>query len=378
MVVVATGTMALIIVLSVFNGLEGLLKSISNIVDPNIVISASKGKSFEYTEELQEKIKSIEGIGIITEVVEDNAILRYNTSERVARLKGVSDNFIDQGRFENSIIYGEFRLKKNNLDFAVLGNGVRSDLSVNPANDFNAIQVFYPGEIGPGVSPEKLLRVKKILPAGVFGIESYYDNNYVFVPLRFTEALFGYEGKRTSLEIKIASEYEISNVQDEIQNTLGSDFDVKTTDELNGDVYKTLRIEKFFLFLTFSIIIAIASINIFFSLNMLVLDKRKDVAVLIAQGASKYLIRNIFLLEGAIVALTGAATGMALGLTVCFAQQYFGFVTTGTATTIMNAYPIEVRLTDVLFTLLSIIIITLLAIIQPAFTAAKKASLEVL
>ncbi|MFY0601916.1 MAG: ABC transporter permease [Cyclobacteriaceae bacterium] len=379
MIVVATGTMALIIVLSVFNGLEGLLRTISGTIDPNIVITASVGKSFEYSDEIQGKIEAVKGIEIITEVVEDNALLKYNSSQRVARLKGVSDNFIDQGRINDNIVYGQFKLKEKNTDFAILGSGVRQDLAVNPANDFNAIEVSYPGDISPGMTnPTKLLRARKILPGGVFAVENYFDNNYVFVPLRFTEALFGYKGRRTSLEIKVVEESQAVSVKERIQQSLGDDFIVQTTDDLNRDLYKTLKIEKFFLFLTFSIIIAIASINIYFSLNMLVLDKQKDVAILLAQGASNQLIRNIFLIEGAIVAFTGAATGLVLGLLVSFAQQYFGFVSIGMSTTIMQAYPIEVRTIDVLSTVVSIIIITLLATVCPARTAAKRASVEAL
>ncbi len=379
MIVVAIGTMALIIVLSVFNGLEGLVRSIYSTVDPNLVVNASIGKSFFYTPELHDHIARVEGVEIITEVIEDNALLKYNSSQRVARLKGVSDNFLDQGRLDNNIVFGELKLHENNIDFAILGRGVQYDLSVNPANDYYALQIYYPQDIAANVtSPDKLFRVKKILPGAVFAIENYFDNNYVFVPIRFTESLFGYQGKRTSLEIKIADNANTNSVKKQLQTLLGEEFVVKSSDEIHGDIYRTLNLEKFFLFLTFSIIIAIASINIFFSLKMLILDKQKDVAVLMAQGASRKLIRNIFLMEGAIVAGTGATTGLILGLTICYAQQYFGFVPMGTATTIMLAYPIEVRWIDVAFTVLSIIIITLLATVQPAFSAAKRASVEAL
>ena len=379
MVVVATGTMALIVVLSVFNGLEGLLRSIYGTVDPNLVVSATVGKSFAYTDELKKNVSSVEGVEIITEVIEDNALLRYNSSERVARLKGVSDNFVEQGRLDNNIVYGDFRLKEKNTDFAILGRGVQYDLSVNPANDFNAIQVFYPQDIDPGItSPDKLFRAKKILTGAVFAIENYFDNNYVFVPLRFTEALFDYKGKRSSLEIKLKEGAQTTGVKNDLQAVLGDGFLVQSSDEIHSDLYKTLKIEKFFVFLTFSIIIAIASINIFFALNMLVLDKRKDIAILLAQGATNSLIRNIFLMEGAIVAFTGALTGIVLGLALCFAQQYFGFISTGTATTIMQAYPVQVQWIDVLFTVICIIIITIMATIQPAYSATKRAAIEAL
>jgi lipoprotein-releasing system permease protein len=377
MIVVAIGTMALIVALSVFNGLEGLVRSIYGAVDANLVVSATYGKSFVYDQGIKDKINAVEDVEIVTEVIEDNALLKYNSSQRVARLKGVSDNFLDQGRLDNNIVFGELKLHEKDTDFAILGRGVQYDLSVNPANDYYALQVYYPEDIGPGMTnPDKLFRVKKILPGAVFAIENYFDNNYVFVPIRFTESLFGYQGKRTSLEIKVVDKANTNSVKKNLQNVLGDAFVVKSSDEIHGDIYRTLNLEKFFLFLTFSIIIAIASINIFFSLKMLILDKQKDVAVLLAQGATNKLIRNIFLMEGAIVAGTGAATGLVLGLALCYAQQYFGFVPMGTATTIMLAYPVEVRGLDVAFTVMSIIIITLLATLQPAFSAARRASVE--
>jgi lipoprotein-releasing system permease protein len=377
MIVVATGTMALIIVLSVFNGLEGLLRSIYGTVDPNLVISASIGKSFEFPDSLKSKIERLEGIELITEVIEDNALLKYNNSQRVARVKGVSDNFVDQGRLDNNIVYGDLVLKEEDRNYMILGRGVQYDLNVNPANDFYSIQVFYPEDIGPGVTnPEKLFRSANILPGAIFAIENYFDNNYVFVPLSFTEALFKYQGKRTSLEIKVKYVGQIDKVKNSLENLLGADFLVKSSDELHSDLYKILKIEKFFVFLIFSIIIAIASINIFFSLTMLAIDKQKDIAILMAQGATKKLIRNIFLIEGAIVAFTGAFTGLILGLIISFGQQYFGLISTGTQTTIMQAYPIKVLWTDVFFTVVCIIAITIAATIQPAISASKRVDLK--
>lgn len=376
MIVVAIGTMALIIVLSVFNGLEGLLRSIYGTVDPNLIVNAAEGKSFAYDDALKSKIEAVDGIAIITEVVEDNALLKYNNSQRVTRLKGVSDNFLADGRLQENIVYGEPVLTEGSINYAILGRGVQYDLSVNPANDFYAIQVYYPGDIKPGMTnPESLFRVKNITPGAVFAIENYFDNTYVFVPLRFTESLFGYYGRRTSLEIQLAEDATLETVRQKLQQTLGDSFRVISSEELHSDLYKTLRIEKFFLFLTFSIIIAIASINIFFSLNMLVLDKRKDVAILLAQGATRKLIRNIFLFEGSIVAFTGAGTGLLAGLIICWLQQNFGLISTGTETTIMTAYPVVIQPLDVLFTALCIVVITILATVQPAATAAKRASL---
>ncbi|VXD17401.1 FtsX-like permease family protein [Marinoscillum sp. 108] len=376
MLVVAIGTMALIIVLSVFNGLEGLLRNLYGTVDPNLVVSANVGKSFVYGPDISNKVNSLEEIVSITEVLEDNVLIKYNNAQRVARVKGVSESFIEQGRLEDYLVFGDLKLTSNDISYAIVGRGVQYDLSINPKNDFYTIQMYFPDEVRPGMlNPEKMYRLKNILPGGVFAVEKSYDENLVYVPIRFAEELFNKKGKRNLLELQLAPSADPNKVKKRLQDLLGSSFLVQSNDEIHGDLYRVLSYEKFFVFLTFSIIIAIASINIFFSLNMLVLDKKKDVAILSAQGATRGLITKIFLLEGCIVAFTGAFTGLLLGLLVSFVQQEFGLVTMGMQTAIIDAYPVKVEWLDVLLTVLSIIVITIVTSIQPALSASKSVAM---
>lgn len=376
MLVVAIGTMALIIVLSVFNGLEGLLRNLYGTVDPNLVVSANVGKSFVYGPDISNKVNSLEEIVSITEVLEDNVLIKYNNAQRVARVKGVSESFIEQGRLEDYLVFGDLKLTSNDISYAIVGRGVQYDLSINPKNDFYTIQMYFPDEVRPGMlNPEKMYRLKNILPGGVFAVEKSYDENLVYVPIRFAEDLFNKKGKRNLLELQLAPSADPNEVKKKLQDLLGSSFLVQSNDEIHGDLYRVLSYEKFFVFLTFSIIIAIASINIFFSLNMLVLDKKKDVAILSAQGATRGLITKIFLLEGCIVAFTGAFTGLLLGLLVSFVQQEFGLVTMGMQTAIIDAYPVKVEWLDVLLTVLSIIVITIVTSIQPALSASKSVAM---
>lgn len=376
MLVVAIGTMALIIVLSVFNGLEGLLRNLYGTVDPNLVVSANVGKSFVYGPDISNKVNSLEEIVSITEVLEDNVLIKYNNAQRVARVKGVSESFIEQGRLEDYLVFGDLKLTSNDISYAIVGRGVQYDLSINPKNDFYTIQMYFPDEVRPGMlNPEKMYRLKNILPGGVFAVEKSYDENLVYVPIRFAEELFNKKGKRNLLELQLAPSADPNEVKKRLQDLLGSSFLVQSNDEIHSDLYRVLSYEKFFVFLTFSIIIAIASINIFFSLNMLVLDKKKDVAILSAQGATRGLITKIFLLEGCIVAFTGAFTGLLLGLLVSFVQQEFGLVTMGMQTAIIDAYPVKVEWLDVLLTVLSIIVITIVTSIQPALSASKSVAM---
>ncbi len=377
MLVVAIGTAALVIVLSVFNGMEDLLRGLYGSVDSHLVIKPAQGKSFLYTEDLRNALSEIGDVQYITGVLEDNALVKYNNAQRVATVKGVSENFIDAGRLENYLAFGSLKLKESGISYAVVGRGVQFDLSINPKNDYYAIQMFFPDQIKPGMTnPGKMSRQKNIMPAGVFAIEKTYDENLIFVPIDFAEELFNKPGKRSSLEVQLTPDAVLTDSKRKVQQTLGDEFVVLTNEEIHQSLYKVLSYEKFFVFLTFSVIIGIASINIFFSLSMLAISKKKDVAILSTQGAGKTVIRNIFLFEGCIVAFSGALTGLFLGLLVSFLQQEFGLVTMGMQTAIMDAYPVKIEWMDIFFTIVSIVVITFITAVQPAINASKNIAIS--
>ena len=379
MIVVAIGTACLIIALSFFNGLEGLLKEMYGNFDPDLIVSPTKGKSFEQKEEKLEAIESVAGVLGVSEVIEDNVLVRYKQSQRVVRMKGVSEAFDEYSGIQESLVAGEFPLVKDSVGYALIGRGVQYDLSISLQSDFYALQVYYPRDIAPGVvNPERMYRILNIMPGGVFAIEKYYDENYVFVPLEFARQLLSYGDKLTAYEIYLNTEASSADMKDEIQKLLGPAFDVKLGEELHSDLFKVLKIEKLFVFLILTSIIAIASINIFFSLTMLVIEKQKDIAVLFSQGATKSLVRRIFLLEGSLVAFSGAGLGLFLGLSLSFIQQEFGIISMGMQSAVIDSYPVKIEVTDILSSVIAIIVITLLASIQPANRASKSFSIKTL
>ena len=379
MVVVAIGTMSLILALSVFNGLEGLLRSMYGNFDPDIVITPSTGKSFQYDSIYTQQIKSVDGVLGVAEVVEDNVLVEYKDAQRLVRMKGVSRDFDKYSGIKNVMVSGEFPLVRDSIGYALIGRGVQYDLSLSLKNDFYTLQMYYPKDIGPGVvNPTKMYNLLNIMPGGIFAIEKSYDDNYVFVPLEFAKDLLNYKNRLSSFDVYLEEEASSSNVKEEIQNVLGADFEVKLGAELHSDLYKVLKIEKLFVFLILVSIIGIASINIFFSLTMLVIEKKKDISVLFAQGASSKLIRNIFLYEGCIVAFSGASVGLILGVGLSLLQQHYGLIGMGMDSAVMNAYPIKIELLDVLLTIFAIIVITILASIQPAVKAGKSFSTHTL
>ena len=357
--------------------MEDLMRSLLGTFDPEIKIEASYGKSFESSDELLISVRSTEGVELVTEVIEDNAVVKYKDNQVVARVKGVADNFVDQSRMSDAMVYGNFQLRNQNLPYALIGRGVQYALSLNPGDDLYPLQFAYPRSSRTlSLDPAKMLTRKNILLGGIFAIEKQYDENYVIVPLSFTQELLNYGQRRTALEIKVGDGYDIDDVQASLKTVLGDDYKVLNDEQQHSDIYKLMRIEKLFVFIIFSIILGIASFNIFFSLTMLAIDKKKDIAVLFSMGAPKQLIRRIFLSEGAIIALGGAIAGLILGLTVIILQQNYGFISMGMQTSVLIAYPVKIVFTDFLYTGLTIIFITFLASIRPAILASRHSTLE--
>ncbi|GAB3230714.1 FtsX-like permease family protein [Hymenobacter seoulensis] len=374
MVGVAVGTMALIIVLSVFNGLEDLVRSLYGKSDSDLLITAVQGKSFPVDARLLAKLRATAGVGIITEVIEDNALLQYRDRQMVVKMKGVSDNYYKQSNIDSAIVDGNHDLHRDGLDYALLGAGVQHELSITLDNRFSPMRLLYPRNTGRktlSMNPETAFTEQNILAGGVFLIEQHIDDSYVFVPLEFAQQLLRYENRRTALEVKVKPGRDIAQVKDELKQELGKTFKVLDSDEQHVSLLKAIKVEKMFVFITFAFILLIASINIFFSLSMLVIDKRKDIAVLMAMGASTRTIRNIFLLEGAIVAQVGAITGLVLGVGICWIQQTFHVVSMGMATSVVDSYPVKMQFADVMLTGLAIVFITIAVSIRPALNASR-------
>ncbi|HET7180391.1 MAG TPA: FtsX-like permease family protein, partial [Chryseosolibacter sp.] len=357
---IAFSTAALIIVLSVFNGLEDLLRSLNNAFDPEIKIEATKGKSFMTSPALLNKIKSVKGVAVVTEVIEDYAYLRYRDQNQVVIIKGVSDNFLEQNRIpEEDVVEGDLKLKDGPINYAIVGRGIQYALSIATSDPLYPLQVYYIKNVNAvGMDPSRMYSKENIMPGGVFSIVQNFDDNYVIVPLRFARQLFNYGDKRTSLEIKTSAGADVFQVENAIQRAVGSEFNVLNHEEQHQDLYKLLKMEKLFTFLALSLLLVIGSINIFFSLMMLALDKKKDISVLKAMGAADGQVRNVFLAEGILIAFAGAFVGLALGMGFYLLQQRYGLISMGMETSITQGYPVKVKGMDFLLTLGVVFIIT--------------------
>jgi len=377
-VAVALISAAIIIVLSIFNGLGEILRSVNNSFDPEIKIEAAKGKSFAVSNDFLQRIKAVKGVELVTEVIEDFAYARYNGADQVVMVKGVSDNFIDQNRIpESAIVEGELALKRGNVPRALVGYGVKSALSIGLDQDFYPLQLFYVRNArGGSIDPSKLYTQKNIFPGGVFMIVQNFDESYVIVPLAFAQELFSYKERRTSLEVKLQSQINRADVQQALQNLLGESFKVLNSEEQHQDVFRVVKLEKMFASVAAALLLLIGSINIYFSLMMLALDKKRDITVLSAVGADSALLRRIFLTEGMLIAAIGTLAGLAGGALIVTLQQQFGMVSMGMQSAIVDGYPVEMKFTDFAYVFMVMTAVTFLVSSRPAAIAARFASVQ--
>jgi len=371
---VGVGTMALVVVLSVFNGLEDFQRGLYKSFDADLKISPKKGKYFNCPPALLQKISKVQGVESITQVIEENVLLRYRDAQMVVNLKGVDESFLKQERLKKMMIDGHAILDDNGIAYSIVGSGIAVKLGIDIDAFFTPLEVWYPRN-----KQSKTLdfyatdafNKQNLVPAGIFAIEQQYDDNYIYAPLSFAQSLFELNNQRTAIEIKVANEEAAANIQEKVQEILGTNYIVQNQDEQHASLLRAIKIEKLFVFLTLTFIIGIASFNIFFSLSMLAIEKKEDVKTLYAMGADSRMIQKIFLSEGAIVAFTGAIVGLILGFTLCWLQQSYGFISMGIVGALIDAYPVKMQFSDFFFTTIVVVVITLLASYFPAKRAAN-------
>ena len=364
---VTIGTMALIVILSVFNGLEGLISQLINSFAPDLEITLHEGKTFRPDTTRMEEIRDMEGVASLTEVIEETALLEYNERQYIGQIKGVSDDFLIKNGIDTMMWDGEFKLHGKGGKSAVLGYGVAYNLGVG-LKFINPLHIYIPRRSGNVMlNPEGAFNRKMIFPAGIFSIQNEYDRRYVFVPLDFAASLLNYENKLTSLEVRFkdsVTESERETLQKKVKSIMGPAYKVLNQRQQHATINKIMQSEKWMIFLILSFVLFIASFNIVGSLTMLIIDKKDDIVTLRSLGANSVMIRNIFLIEGWMISLIGAFIGLVTGLIICIAQIQFGLVEFP-ASTIVDAYPVKLEAMDFVSIFLIVIVIGFLAAYYP-------------
>lgn len=346
---VTVGTFALIVILSVFNGLDTSIKTLFSSFDPDIKISAAKGKSFELKDGDFDGIKKLSGIVSVTPVIEEDAMLRYGDREYFATIKGVPVNYSETSGLDTSCITsGRFLLEAKQIPYAVVGQGVAYYLSVG-LNFTDPVHIY---TLKKGVNGRPSLsnafNHSTIYASGVFANQQEIDSKYVMVPFAYAQELFQLGTRVSTVELGLKKGILGESVQPEIRRILGEKFVVKTQFEQHELFYRVMKSEKWAIFIILGFILVIASFNILGSLSMLIIDKKADIAILQSMGANQKMIRTIFLFEGWMISLAGAVFGLILGILICWIQIKYGIlkIPGNEGSFIFSSYPVEIRMGD--------------------------------
>lgn len=348
-VVTAVVTAAMIIVLSVFNGFEGLVTSLYHSFDPPLRITPSQGKVFSVDSTNFSLISRIDGVTHVSGVLEENCLLRYRDRQYFATVKGVPLDFLNYSGIAEKITEGEATLALDSASFALMGLGVAYHLSANLHDPFNPIEVYVPKRgVRPGMDPSKSFTVRNIFPAGYFSIHQDVDLRYVIVPLSFARDLLDRPTEWSAIEVFLKDGTNTQTIKNSIGEVVGQEVTVLDRFEQHATLYTIMRSEKWAIFMILTFILLIAIFNVMGSLTMLIIEKRSDMAILRSMGAENALLRKVFMAEGAMIAASGAIIGLTIGLFICWLQMEFGLITINTGGSyVVQSYPVMVKWIDV-------------------------------
>jgi len=354
---VAIGTIALVVVLSIFNGFELLFSDLFSAFDPDLQITLKQGKQFSIDTPEFEAVKKSEGIAVFTEVVEENALLRYKEKQMPVLVKGVSDDFKQMTRIDSIMFDGEFMLYDGAFERSVVGAGIAVTLGLN-AYAIDPLYIYAPKRTSKInlLRPDQSFNQSGTFISGIFSVQqNEYDNQYVLVSLDLARALFEYQVNDVSaVELKLLPSANAQKVKNELQKLLGDEFFVKDRYEQQEAYFKIMQVEKWITYLILSFILLIASFNIIGSLSMLIIDKKEDIITLRNLGADQKLIRQIFLFEGWMISAVGAVVGIIIGTILSFLQEKIGFIKLGPGFIIEN-YPVVIQFSDILLVFFTVL-----------------------
>lgn len=366
---ISVGTAALILILSVFNGFEDLLSGLFGYFNPEIKITAAKGKTFEVDSLTLEKIRGLPGILVVSETLEEIAFFEYEGSQDFGVLKGVDRYFSRVNDIDSTIREGKYRLEEDDRNCAVLGAGMRNKLSVNLDNPIAVLRVYMPKEKAAVL--DNSFAVRYTYPKGAFSIQQDFDNQYVLTNLGFMRDLLEVPpGTVSALEIRCASDANPASVKQAVSVVLGDGYILRDRYEQNEAFFKVMRLEKWMGFAITTLMLLLMAFNMVGALWMIVLDKQKDISILKSMGADDPTIRRIFLGEGLLLTALGMGIGMALAVGLYFAQKTWGIVTIPQGF-LVESYPISMRAGDFIPVTATVLGIGLLASLAPAARAVR-------
>jgi lipoprotein-releasing system permease protein len=363
------GGFAMVVVLSTFNGFENIVEATINNYDPDIKITAKGKKTFVYNDALKSKVEQEKAVVNVSKSLEEKVVIKYDQHQEIAKIKGVDSNF-EASKFDSLMVLGDFMLGDTSRSFGVFGGGLANKLNLFPGSP-ELITVFVPRRdvAYNSLNPMASLSSKYLRASGIFIVHEEIDGETFITSLDFAQDLLSYPNSISSLELSIDQNTDPTVVKESLQELLGSEWEVKTRRELNELIYKIFSSEKWFTFAILSLVLIISSFNIFGSLIMLVLDKKKDISILKSMGTTEQTIRRVFMWQGSYIAIIGGGVGVFLASVLVWSQEYFGWFTMDNA--MVMEYPVELLLNDVLLTFGTVVLLGYLISIYPARKASK-------
>lgn len=375
---VAVATMALVIVLSVFNGFHDLVASLFTSFDPQLKVVPVEGKAAPSDDPILTQIRLLPEVDVATETVEDQALAIYDGKQAMVKIKGVDDNFAELSHITD-ILYGDgsFSLHAANLEYGILGIRLAQTLGIGAQWD-GYLKIYAPqkeGQLDLSNPGEGFVADSLNSPGVLFSVrQSKYDKNYIVTSIAFARNLFGQQGMLSDLEIRLKEGSDLNAVKAEMQKIAGTKYKVLDRFEQQEDTFKIMSIEKLMAYIFLTFILVVSCFNIIGSLSMLIIDKKNDVVTLRNLGANDKQITRVFLFEGRMIAVIGAVIGIGLGLLLCLLQQQYGFVRLGESegSFIVDAYPVSVHYTDVAIIFVTVIAVGWLAVWYPVRALSKR------
>jgi ABC-type lipoprotein release transport system permease subunit len=373
---VVVSTAALICVLSVFNGFRGLIMGRLAMLDPEIAITATMGKTINDGDSVIDVVSAIPGVERAVPVVVDQALAIYAQMQMPVRLKGVPDDYDTMNDMDSVIVDGEWKLRDQVSRYAVIGVGPAVRLMVRPGF-LGMVNLYAPQRQGKVniANPMGAFRHDSLFVSAIFQLQqNSYDADLIYVPLDMAKELFDYETEATQIEVKLAPGANEQQVMNGISKALGNGYQVKNRLMQQREAYRLVNIEKWMAFLLLAFILVIATFNVISTLSLLIIEKDESIATLRALGANDRQISRIFVLQGWLITLVGAITGVVIGLILCLCQQQFGWLRLSgdPANMIISAYPVEVQWTDVFFTLALVAAVGLLTSMVTALIMRRR------
>jgi lipoprotein-releasing system permease protein len=370
MVGVIVGTMALVIVLSIFNGFDVLIKSFFSVFDPEIKITTVEGKQFDANTSIFQQIKTDKRVIHYCEAVEEIAHFRFEDRQYIASIKGVTNEYLDMSNLYDHVFDGKLYLKDDNFDYAIIGRGVALNLGA-ATNFVRPIFISVPKK-GKSVSMVNPFNQEYVFLSGIYSVnQQEVDDKYALIPIDLARKLLEMDNTVTSIEIALSKDIDAKKYQAELRKLLGPAFNVQNRYEQHESYYKVAKSERFFIFLTLSFILIIASFNLASSISMLMLDKKKDIHILHSLGLTRKKIGYIFMFEGALVSLVGGIIGLVLGILICLGQMRYGWIKFPGSFAI-ESYPVELRAASLIIIFLTVLVIGIAASWLPVKLLPKK------